>query len=178
MYCRVWPNRVRMLFYVKVIKRMELLSHNFPLGWQHYLVGGLLIGTGVALLFVVTGLIGGMSTVFTSTWSWVIQKPFFHELRFTGSRVWRLVYAAGLMLGALVWWLGVAGGTTQTTSIPVWQLLVGGFLVGYGARLGNGCTSGHGICGLGSLQWPSLLAVLTFMGTAFLTANIAARWLA
>jgi hypothetical protein len=46
------------------------------------------------------------------------------------------------------------------------------------ARLGNGCTSGHGICGLGSLQWPSLLAVLTFMATAFLTANLAARWLA
>lgn len=54
----------------------------------------------------------------------------------------------------------------------------GGFFVGYGARLGNGCTSGHGICGLRSLQLPSLLAVLTFMATAFLTANLAARWLA
>ncbi len=51
---------------------------------------------------------------------------------------------------------------------------IGGFLVGYGARLGNGCTSGHGICGLGSLQWPSLLAVLTFMATAFITANLVA----
>ena len=45
-------------------------------------------------------------------------------------------------------------------------------LVGYGARLGNGCTSGHGICGLGSLQLPSLGAVLTFMATAFLVANL------
>jgi uncharacterized membrane protein YedE/YeeE len=54
---------------------------------------------------------------------------------------------------------------------------VGGFIVGYGARLGTGCTSGHGICGLGSLQWPSALAVLTFMATAFLTANLMARWL-
>ena len=62
--------------------------------------------------------------------------------------------------------------------MPAWQLLLGGFFVGYGARLGNGCTSGHGICGLGSLQWPSLLAVLTFMATAFLTANLAARFLA
>jgi uncharacterized membrane protein YedE/YeeE len=60
------------------------------------------------------------------------------------------------------------------TSVPVWQLLVGGFLVGYGARLGNGCTSGHGICGLGSLQLPSLSAVLTFTATAFLTANLMA----
>jgi len=48
---------------------------------------------------------------------------------------------------------------------------VGGLLVGFGARLSNGCTSGHGICGLGSLQLPSLVAVLTFMATAFVTAN-------
>ena len=59
----------------------------------------------------------------------------------------------------------------------LWALLLGGFFVGYGARLGNGCTSGHGICGLGSLQWPSLVAVLTFMATAFITANVVARWL-
>jgi uncharacterized membrane protein YedE/YeeE len=88
------------------------------------------------------------------------------------------VYALGLILGALVWWLGFAGGASQATAVPAWQLLVGGVFVGYGARLGNGCTSGHGICGLGSLQWPSALAVLTFMATAFLTANLAARWLA
>ena len=68
----------------------------------------------------------------------------------------------------------LAGGEAQHTSVPVWQLLVGGFLVGYGARLGNGCTSGHGICGLGSLQLPSLGAVLTFMATAFMTANLLA----
>lgn len=157
---------------------MDALSTLFPLGWQHYLLGGLLIGAGVALLFVFTGLIGGMSTVFSSTWSWVVQRPFFQQERLTGSRNWRLVYAAGLVLGALVWWLGFGNGVAQVTSVPVWQLVVGGFLVGYGARLGNGCTSGHGICGLGSMQWPSLLAVLTFMATAFLTANLTARWMA
>jgi len=150
----------------------------FPLGWQHYLLGGLCIGAGVALLFVCTGLIGGMSTVFSSSWSYVLRRPFFQQERFTSSRAWRLVYALGLILGAFVWWLGFAHGTAQSTSVPVWQLLVGGFFVGYGARLGNGCTSGHGICGLGSLQWPSLLAVLSFMATAFITANLVARWLA
>lgn len=149
----------------------------FPLGWQHYLLGGALIGAGVALLFVFTGLVGGMSSVFSSTWSFVVNKPFFQQARFVETRGWRLVYALGLILGALVWWLGFANAAPQSTSVPVWQLLVGGFLVGYGARLGNGCTSGHGICGLGSLQWPSLLAVLTFMGTAFLTANLVGRWL-
>ena len=54
----------------------------------------------------------------------------------------------------------------------LWQLGVGGVLVGFGARLGNGCTSGHGICGLSSLQLPSLVAVLTFMATGFVTANV------
>ena len=157
---------------------MNALTNYFPLGWQHYLAGGLCIGAGASLLFILTGRIGGMSTVFSSTWSFVVQRPFFQLPRFVDSRGWRLVYAAGLILGALLWWLGVADGAPQSTRVPVWQLLVGGFFVGYGARLGNGCTSGHGICGLGSLQWPSLLAVLTFMATAFLTANLMARWLA
>lgn len=156
---------------------MNLLSTLFPLGWSHYLLGGLLVGLGTALLFLFTGRIGGMSTVFSSSWSWLVRRPFFQQARFVESRSWRLVYAAGLIVGAFVWWLGFAGGATQGTQVPAWQLLVGGFLVGYGARLGNGCTSGHGICGLGSLQLPSLGAVLTFMATAFLTANLAARWL-
>ncbi len=157
---------------------MNQIFSFFPLGWLHYLLGGLLIGCGTALLFVVTGRIGGMSTVFSSTWSYVVQRPFFQQARFVDSRGWRLVYAAGLVLGAYIWWLGFADGSSQATKVPVWQLVVGGFFVGYGARLGNGCTSGHGICGLGSLQRPSLMAVLTFMATAFLTANMAARVLA
>jgi hypothetical protein len=151
---------------------MNLTLSLFPLGWQHYLLGGLLIGTGVALLFVLTGRVGGMSTVFSSSWSFVVRTPFFQQTRFVGSRGWRLVYALGLVLGAAIWWLGLAGGAPQSTGLPAWQLLVGGFFVGYGARLGNGCTSGHGICGLGSLQLPSLMAVLTFMATAFMTANL------
>ena len=156
---------------------MNLSISLFPLGWQHYLLGGLSIGAGVALLFVATGRIGGISTVFSSTWSFVIQRPFFQQARLVDSRGWRLVYMAGLALGALVWWLIFSDSTRLTTTVPVWQLLVGGILVGYGARLGNGCTSGHGICGMSSLKLPSFLAVLTFMTTAFLTANLAARWL-
>jgi len=157
---------------------MDLSISLFPLGWQHYLLGGVFIGTGVALLFVFTGLVGGMSSVFSSTWSYLLRQPYFQQARYTGSRGWRLVYAAGLILGALVWWLAFSDGTPLTTDVPVLALLAGGFFVGYGARLGNGCTSGHGICGLGSLQWPSLLAVLTFMATAFITANLVAGWMA
>jgi hypothetical protein len=148
-----------------------MLTSIFPLGWAHYLAGGLLIGCGVAFLYVTTGRVGGMSTVFSSTWSYLLRLPFFHQARFTDSRAWRLVYALGLVAGAALWWWLMGDGQPLQTGVPVWQLVLGGLLVGYGARLANGCTSGHGICGLGSLQLPSLVAVLTFMATAFITAN-------
>ena len=109
---------------------MDLTLSLFPLGWQHYLLGGVLIGAGVALLFVLTGLVGGMSTVFSSTWSFVVQRPFFQQARFTDSRNWRLVFALGLVLGALLWWLVLAHGAQQTTDVPAWRLLLGGVLVG------------------------------------------------
>lgn len=157
---------------------MSIINTLFPLGWQHYLMGGLSIGAGVALLYLFNGWVGGMSSVFSSSWSFVFKKAFFQQARFVNTRNWRLVYALGVVLGALVWRLTMANGQAQETSVPIWQLLIGGFLVGYGARLGNGCTSGHGICGLGSLQLPSLGAVLTFMATAFLTANLLAWSLA
>ena len=152
-----------------------LIDTLFPLGWQHYLLGGLTIGAGVALLYLFNGWVGGMSSVFSSSWSFVSKRAFFSKPAFVSTRNWRLGLRLGVVLGAL--WFGgstLAGGEAQHTSVPAWQLLVGGFLVGYGARLGNGCTSGHGICGLGSLQLPSLGAVLTFMATAFMTANLMA----
>jgi uncharacterized membrane protein YedE/YeeE len=155
---------------------MTSLASLFPQGWAHYLGGGGVIGAGVALLFVLTGRVGGMSTVYSSTWSWLSQRPFFQQAKFLQSRSWRLVYALGLILGAGLWWFTLGGAQPQHTRLPVWQLLLGGALVGFGARLSNGCTSGHGICGLGSLQFPSLVAVLTFMATAFLTANLVLAW--
>lgn len=144
----------------------------FPTGWAHYLAGGLLLGAGVALLFATTGLIGGMSTFFSASWSWVSRLPYFAQSRFVDSRGWRAVYALGVILGAALWHWGGGAADPMTTEVPAWQLLVGGMLVGFGARRANGCTSGHGICGLGSLQWPSALAVLTFMASAFVAANL------
>jgi uncharacterized protein len=149
----------------------------FPYGWMQYLQGGLLIGTGVALLFVLTGMIGGMSTVFSSTWSYVVRRPFFQQPSLVGSRAWRLAYAAGLVAGAALWFTLSQQPARIAVNIPTWQLFVGGLLVGYGARLSQGCTSGHGICGLASLSRPSLVAVCTFMATAFLTANVMARFI-
>ncbi len=153
---------------------MPNLTSLLPNGWSHYLLGGLTIGTGVALLFVLTGFVGGMSTVYTSTWSFVVQRPFFRQAKLVNSRLWRLAYAAGLIVGAFVWWRFMGPAQRVAVSIAPVQLFVGGLLVGYGARLSRGCTSGHGICGLASLGLPSLLAVLTFMATAFVTANVLA----
>lgn len=150
------------------------LSTLFPLGWQHYLAGGLLIGAGVALMFILTGLVTGMSSVFTTTWSYFSRALFFQQPRFTASRGWRLVLAAGLVLGAAAWWLALGPPGGVHTAVPAWQLVIGGFLVGYGARMSNGCTSGHGICGLASFQLPSLLAVVIFLTTAMATANLVA----
>ena len=146
----------------------------FPLGWQHYLLGGLLIGSGVSLLYLMTGWIGGMSTVFSTSWSYLSRRPFFRQASFVATRGWRLVFALGLVLGAAAWWLWQWPAGAMPTQVPAWQLGLGGLLVGFGSRWSNGCTSGHGICGLASLQWPSLAAVLTFMGTGFATAQLVA----
>ncbi len=148
-----------------------MMQSLFPLGWGHYLAGGLLIGLGVSFLFILTGWIGGMSSVFTSTWSFVSRRTFFQQARFVDTRAWRLVFAGGLVLGAAVWWFVAGPAEPLQTKIPLWQLGAGGVLVGFGARLSNGCTSGHGICGLSSLQLPSLVAVLTFMATGALAAH-------
>lgn len=150
------------------------LASLFPFGWQHYLAGGLIIGAAVALMFVTTGLVTGMSTVFSSTWSYFSQAPFFQQPRFTGSRRWRLVLAAGLVIGAALWWLVLGPTDGVRTALPAGQLAVGGFIAGYGARMSNGCTSGHGICGLASLQVPSALAVVIFLTTAIATAHLVA----
>ena len=147
---------------------MPLFETLFPLGIAHYLIGGLLIGAAVSFLFISTGLIGGLSTFFTSTWSFVSQGAYFQRSEFTSSRNWRLVYAVGLVLGAAIWLFTV--GESFQTSVTWWQLAVGGFIAGYGARLSNGCTSGHGICGLASLQLSSLLAVIIFLGAAMVSA--------
>ena len=141
---------------------------------MHYLAGGLALGLGMSLLFAATGLVGGMSTVFTTVWSFLSQAPYFREARFLSSRGWRLVYAAGLVAGAFAFL--ATTGDAFVTGVPAWRLLAGGFIAGFGARLSNGCTAGHGICGMASLQPASILAVVIFLATAMLTARAVASF--
>ena len=145
-----------------------MYTNYFPYGMERYLIGGLLIGLGVALLFVSTGRLGGASTFFSAAWSWVTDLPFFQQASLRDSRLWRLVYALGMVLGGVVY--VALGLPTEATQVQVWRFVVGGLLIGFGARLGGGCTSGHGICGMASLSIGSMLMVAVFLSTAIVTA--------
>jgi hypothetical protein len=144
----------------------------FPLGIEPYLVGGLIIGIGVALIYLVTGLHATQSSFFTTTLSWFSKRKSFQKDTNIKERGWRLTLAAGLVIGALIHTLTLSPTGFWTTSVQLWRLILGGLLVGFGTRLSSGCTSGHGISGLASLSKSSLYAVIVFMGVAIITASI------
>jgi uncharacterized membrane protein YedE/YeeE len=122
------------------------------------LIGGLLIGLAAALLLLLNGRIGGISGIVGGL---VTPK---------GSDVgWRAAFVAGLLLGAFAHVLTTGGAipVTMQASLPV--LVVAGLLVGFGTRLGSGCTSGHGVCGIARLSRRSIVATSVFFGVAILT---------
>lgn len=147
----------------------------FPLGLNHYLLGGLLVGIGIAIPFVATGAVAGVSTFFTSVWSYVHPGSFFQSPWYLQSRGWRWFLIGGLLSGGVVYllWQGVATPTT----IEWWRLLLGGILVGIGTRMSGGCTSGHGICGIASLEKVSVVATVTFLAVAILVAHLVSMFL-
>ena len=89
------------------------------------------MGLGVALLYVVTGRLGGVSTFFSSSWSWLLNTPFFRQAAFLESRRWRVVYALGLLLGGGLYVM--LGMSVEASHIPAWKLAIGGLLIGFGA---------------------------------------------
>lgn len=144
----------------------------FPLGIVPYIVGGILIGVGVGHIYIATGLHATQSSFFSTTLSYFSKRPYFQQKQYLNSRGWRLTFAVGVILGALVYTLTLSPEGFFTTSVQWWRLALGGFLVGFGTRLSKGCTSGHGISGLGSLSTTSLYAVITFLVVGILTAMI------
>jgi hypothetical protein len=144
----------------------------FPLGIEPYLIGGIIIGIGVSLVYLTTGLHATQSSFFTTTLSWFSKRFHFQKERNIKERNWRVVLATGLIIGALIHTLTLSPTGFWTTSVQLWRLFLGGLLVGFGTRLSGGCTSGHGISGLASKSKTSLYAVLVFMGVAIVTANI------
>ena len=143
----------------------------FPNGVAHYLLGGLLIGLGTALIYTTTSISAGASTFLESTLSYVSNLPRFNRPSYVTSRDWRVVFTAGIVLGALGYTLTLGNGL-WTTDVQPWRLFVGGIFVGVGTRLGKGCTSGHGVCGVGSRSRTSLVNVATFLLVAIGTAQL------
>jgi uncharacterized membrane protein YedE/YeeE len=131
--------------------------------WFLALLGGALIGSGSALLLLTHGRIAGVSGIAGE----LLRRT-------TPDRAWRLAFLAGLVAA------GAAAAAVLPAAIgvpvrPLAVIVIAGLLVGFGARLGDGCTSGHGVCGLSRLSVRSLVAVATFMATGAITAMIAGR---
>ncbi|MDP8900475.1 MAG: YeeE/YedE family protein [Actinomycetota bacterium] len=119
-------------------------------------VGGLLIGLAVALMLLLNGRVAGISGILGGLLT----------LR-AGETLWRAAFVAGLVLGALAYMR--AAGVPVAVVAPLPAVLAGGLLVGFGTRLGSGCTSGHGLCGMARLSGRSVAATATFFGVAMLT---------
>ncbi len=122
-------------------------------------LGGVFIGLASWLLLASLGKVAGISGI-----AGALISPNPDESHDTA---WRMVFVLGLVIGGLV--------ATQfypaplQTMRPLWVLIVAGLLVGFGTVLGSGCTSGHGVCGLGRRSVRSLVATLTFMAAGFAT---------
>lgn len=127
------------------------------------LIGGLLIGGSAALLMLLNGRIAGISG---------ITKGLFADCPTPRERFWRIAFLAGLIFGGGMMVFLLPAATAGTLTLSPLQMALGGLLVGIGTAMGNGCTSGHGVCGLGRRSPRSLASVLTFMGAGFVTMLI------
>lgn len=124
-------------------------------------IGGVLIGLSAVLLMLLTGRIAGISGIFSGL------------LNLRGEdKGWRIAFIAGLILAPIIaGWIGYG---MAPPKLPAnWVIITtAGLLVGFSTRLGGGCTSGHGICGIGRLSTRSIAATIVFMVTAVITVAI------
>lgn len=128
------------------------------------LAGGVLIGAAAAIMVVWLGRIAGISGIVgnllqASTW------------RSPQQWAWRLAFVVGMLAAPLVWQLFEPLPQVHMPRNPL-LIIAAGLLVGFGTRLGSGCTSGHGVCGLSRLSLRSLAATLVFMATGVITVFV------
>lgn len=123
--------------------------------------GGVLIGAAAMLLLWLNGRIAGISN---------IAGHLFHAQAF--ERRWRALFLLGLVAGAAAYYALGGSAPLAREHFSPWLLALGGLFVGFGTALCNGCTSGHGVCGLGRLSKRSLAATLIFLLTGIATAVI------
>ncbi len=124
------------------------------------LIGGLLIGAASVALMFLLGRIAGIAGI---VWGAVSAQP---------DNAWRWLFIVGLVVGPLLYHLLSGAPNPPPSQLPWWQAVAGGLLVGIGVRLGSGCTSGHGVCGIGRLSPRSLAATCTFMVTGIATVFV------
>jgi uncharacterized membrane protein YedE/YeeE len=150
----------------------------------HWAVAGAGIAALTLALLYLTNRRLGLSSGFEDICSLVLQAPYFRRNSLIKARAWRLPVTAGLVLGGLM--SGMLGGGWH----PTWSLgmldaalalgpggklawmFVGGLFIGFGTRLGGGCTSGHGIFGLSNLELPSLITTVAFMAGGLVTTQL------
>jgi uncharacterized membrane protein YedE/YeeE len=125
------------------------------------LLGGALIGASAALFLVLNGRVAGISGILGG-----LIYPARHEFG------WRLAFLAGLFVAPLAYVAFGGSLPPVTLTQPLGVLTVAGLIVGFGTRLGAGCTSGHGVCGMGRGSPRSIAATLVFMATAILTVLV------
>lgn len=125
------------------------------------LLGGALIGISVSLLLLFNGRMAGISGIMNG----VFSAPKKEE-------VWRTLFLVGLIIGAALFQFLTQDSLSAREGYPLWLIIIGGFLVGFDTRLGSGCTSGHGICGIANFSIRSIGATLTFMASGMLTVFI------
>lgn len=125
------------------------------------LLGGAIIGLSASMLLLLNGRVAGISGIFSGV---LAPTP--------SERSWRGAFVLGLILAGVAAASLAPGAFDAGPVRSVGATAAAGLLVGFGTRLGNGCTSGHGICGLSRLSLRSLAAVMTFMATAGVTVYV------
>lgn len=128
------------------------------------LLGGALIGLAAVLLLRLNGRVAGVSGIANGVWSGA-----------SGDRAWRVLFIVGLIVGGLAYQLLTGNALLTRTDFPLGWLALAGALVGFGTRLGSGCTSGHGVCGIARLSVRSIVATVTFIATGVVTATLFTR---
>lgn len=125
------------------------------------LIGGTLLGLSATMLLMINGKVAGISGIVNG-----VLSPKHNDL------YWRLLFLIGMVAGGALSVMVIGIEIPSTESIPTFVLVIAGLLVGFGTRLSNGCTSGHGICGVGRLSFRSIVATAIFMVVAALTVYI------
>ena len=129
-------------------------------------IGGVLIALAAAAMMLFHGRIAGISGILSGLLG---PKP--------GEFAWRAAFAGGLFLGGILMGFALPSGFAVEVDRSAVAIAAAGVVVGFGTRLGSGCTSGHGVCGISRVSPRSMVATLTFMGTGAITATIVTQLL-